>query len=124
VEKADLATALNYANQAIELDKNYAPAWALRSYVLNWMAGYDLMDQREGYPRARVDAQQAIALDPNLAAGYLALGWVQMKQDWDWKSTEASRSTISCHFPTISGGTCMTGLDMLNTVAETEQSRF
>jgi TolB-like protein/DNA-binding winged helix-turn-helix (wHTH) protein/Tfp pilus assembly protein PilF len=90
VEKADLATALNYANQAIQLDKNYAPAWALRSYVVNWMAGYDLMDQREGYRRARADAQQAIALDSNLAAGYLALGWVQMKQDWDWKSTEAS----------------------------------
>jgi TolB-like protein/DNA-binding winged helix-turn-helix (wHTH) protein/lipoprotein NlpI len=90
LEKADLATALNYANQAIQLDKNYAPAWALRSYVLNWMAGYDLMDQRQGYRRARADAQQAIALDPNLAAGYLALGWVQMKQDWDWKSTEAS----------------------------------
>jgi len=51
VEKADLATALNYANQAIQLDKNYAPAWAQRSYVLNWMAGYDLMDQREGYRR-------------------------------------------------------------------------
>src|SRR6266404_707395 len=68
VEKADLATALNYANQAIQLDKNYAPAWALRSYVLNWMAGFDLMDQREGYRRARADAQQAIALDPNLAA--------------------------------------------------------
>jgi TolB-like protein/DNA-binding winged helix-turn-helix (wHTH) protein/lipoprotein NlpI len=90
VKKVDLATALNYANRAIQLDKNYAPAWALRSYVLNWMAGFDLMDQREGYRRARADAQQAIALDPNLAAGYLALGWVQMKQDWDWKSTEAS----------------------------------
>jgi TolB-like protein/DNA-binding winged helix-turn-helix (wHTH) protein/lipoprotein NlpI len=90
VEKVDLATALNYANQAIQLDKNYAPAWALRSYVLNRMAGFVLMDQREGYRRARADAQQAIALDPNLAAGYLALGWVQMKQDWDWKSTEAS----------------------------------
>jgi len=90
VEKADLTTALNYANQAIQLDKNYAPAWALRSYVLNWMAGYDLMDQREGYRRARADAQQAIVLDPNLAAGYLALGWVQMKQDWDWKGTETT----------------------------------
>ena len=90
VEKVDLATALNYANQAIQLDKNYAPAWALRSYVLNSMAGFVLMDQREGYRRARADAQQAIALDPNLAAGYLALGWVQMNQDWDWKSTEAS----------------------------------
>jgi tetratricopeptide (TPR) repeat protein len=54
------------------------------------MAGYDLMDQREGYRRTHTDAQQAIALDPSLAAGYLALGWVQMKQDWDWKSTEAS----------------------------------
>src|SRR5580704_9704433 len=30
----------------------------------------------------------------------------------------ASRLTISCHLPTISEGTCMTGLDMLNTVAE------
>ena len=28
VEKVDLAAALNYANQAIQLDNSYAPAWA------------------------------------------------------------------------------------------------
>src|SRR3984893_6195523 len=90
VEKVDLATALNYANQAIQLDKNYAPAWALRSYVLNSMAGFVLMDNTEGFRRARESAKKAIALDPNLATGCMAMGMVQINHDWDWEGAEIS----------------------------------
>jgi tetratricopeptide (TPR) repeat protein len=48
------------------------------------------MDTREGYRQAREAAARAIALNPNQADGYVALGWVQMHYDWDWKHAEAN----------------------------------
>ena len=71
--KQDLDKALAYASQAIKLDPNYAPAWALRAAVLNTMAQVALIDSNEGFREARADAERAIALDPNLAAPYPTL---------------------------------------------------
>ena len=88
--KTSLTKALAYTDQAIKLDASYGPAWALRSRVLSMMAAYALTDPPEGYRQAREAAQRAIALNPNEAHGYLALGWVQMDYDWDWKGAEAS----------------------------------
>ncbi len=89
-DKRDLDTGLSYADQAIKLDANYATAWALRSQVLETMAGVNLIENTEGFRRARESAKKAIALDPNLAAGYMAMGMVQINHDWDWEGAEAS----------------------------------
>ena len=75
--KANLDKALAYADQAIKLDPKYAPAWALRSCVLNVIADFALMERAQTYREARENAEHAIALNPNLATGYLALGWTQ-----------------------------------------------
>jgi tetratricopeptide (TPR) repeat protein len=88
--KEDLNLALHYADEAIKLDSNYAPAWALRASILNTMAQIALMDNNRGFREARADAERAIALDPNLAAPYLALGIVQILSDWDWDAAAAS----------------------------------
>lgn len=88
--KATLRDALDHSDEAIKLDLNYAPAWALRSRLLSGMAAYGLIDTQHGYQQARADGEHAIALDPNLASGYLALGWIQMSHDWDWRRAEAS----------------------------------
>src|SRR5271156_178833 len=89
-DKGNLERAFASADESIKLDPNYASAWALRSYVRLMMAASDATDMPDGYARAREDAQHAIALDPKLATGYLALGWVQMMYDWDWQQAEAS----------------------------------
>jgi tetratricopeptide (TPR) repeat protein len=39
---------------------------------------------------ARESADKAIALDPALAAGYLALGLIQINHDWDWEGADIS----------------------------------
>ena len=54
------------------------------------MAAYALTNPAEGYRQAREAAERAIALNPNEAHGYLALGWIQMDYDWDLKGAEAS----------------------------------
>jgi len=82
--KEDLGKALAYTDTAINLDRTYAPAWALRASVQNRMAEIGLADVTEGFRKARNDAERAIALDPNSASGYLALARTQIFYDWDW----------------------------------------
>lgn len=83
VDKANLERALAAADEAVKLDPNYAPPWALRSYVRSVMAAFNMTDMADEYARARQDAKRAIALNPRLATGYLALGWIQIMYDWD-----------------------------------------
>jgi len=82
--KDDLGKALAYADTAIKLDENYAPAWALRASVLNMMAQFGSIELAEGFRKARDDAERAIALDPSSASAYLALARTQISYDWDW----------------------------------------
>jgi TolB-like protein/DNA-binding winged helix-turn-helix (wHTH) protein/Flp pilus assembly protein TadD len=82
--KEDLGKALAYTDMAIKLDAKYASAWALRATVQNWMASLSLTEVTEGFRKARDDAEQAIALDPASASGYLALARTQLSYDWDW----------------------------------------
>lgn len=90
LDKEDLTKALSYADQAVKLDPNYAPAWAQRARVLEAMARVLVIDEVDGFRRARASAERAIALDPKLAAGYLAMALVQINQDWDWRGASAS----------------------------------
>ena len=48
------------------------------------------VDSADGHRRARDDARQAIALDPNLSDGYLALGHYQIDYEWNWAAGEQS----------------------------------
>lgn len=87
--KEDLNKALAYAGTAVKFDPGYAPAWALRATVENLMAADSMTDVTEGFRNARDDAEQAIALDPGSASGYLALARTQLSYDWDWDAANA-----------------------------------
>jgi TolB-like protein/DNA-binding winged helix-turn-helix (wHTH) protein/Tfp pilus assembly protein PilF len=89
-DKGNLERALASVNEAIRRDPNYAPAWALRSFVRSVMAAFSMTDMAGGFALARQDAEHATELNPRLATGYLALGWVQIMYDWDWEHAEAS----------------------------------
>src|SRR5258705_8537255 len=94
-DKEDFKEATSYADQAIKLDDSYAPAWAQRAQVLQTLASVALIENADGFRRARESAEKAIALDPNLAAGYLALGLVQINHDWDWEGADESLKKAS-----------------------------
>jgi len=91
-DPGDLNQSLAFADQAVKLDPKYAPAWALRAYVLRSLAQAGLIDNAEGYQKAREDAQAAIALDSSLADAYMVLADIQWDHDWDWAGAATNLS--------------------------------
>jgi serine/threonine-protein kinase len=77
----DYRKAISYFDRAIELDPNYALAYAERAEA--WTMTGDLTGQRStAYPKARNDAERAVAIAPGLAEARAALGWVRFFGEW------------------------------------------
>jgi TolB-like protein len=77
----DYRKAITYFDQAIQLDPNYALAYAERSEV--WTMIGDLTGERAtAYPKARSDAEKAVEIAPALAEAHAALGWVRFFGEW------------------------------------------
>src|SRR5438046_2235755 len=77
----DYRKAIDYFDQAIQLDPNYALAYAERSEV--WTVMGDLTGQRStAFSKARSDAEKAVAIAPSLAEAHAALGWVRAFTEW------------------------------------------
>jgi serine/threonine-protein kinase len=77
----DFRKAITYYDQAIELDPEYALAYAERAEA--WTILGDLTGQRPtAYPKGRSDAEKAVAIAPALAEARAALGWVRCFVDW------------------------------------------
>ena len=71
--------------QALEIDPEYAAAWAglSRNYIN--LAGYNLLPPEEGYPAGREAARKALEIDPDTAPAHAALGWISMVYETDLK---------------------------------------
>ena len=77
----DYRKAVGYFDEAIRLDPGYALAYAERSEAWSFIG--DLTGQRSvAYPKARSDAEKAVAIAPALAEARAALGWVRCFVDW------------------------------------------
>jgi TolB-like protein len=77
----DYRKAIKYFDRAIELDPDYALAYAERAEV--WTVIGDVTGERStAYPKARSDAEKAVAIAPALAEAHAALGWVRAFTEW------------------------------------------
>src|SRR6516225_8192056 len=77
----DFRKAISYYDEAIQLDPNYALAYAERAEA--WAFLGDFTGQRPtAYPKASADAKKAVAIAPTLAEARAALGWVLCLVDW------------------------------------------
>jgi TolB-like protein len=88
--RQDVATGIDHLRRAVEVDSGHALAWACLSWAHALESNTGMAAVEEGMARARETARRALALEPDLAEGHLALGTVQLWYDWDWKSAEAS----------------------------------
>jgi TolB-like protein len=77
----DYRKAVRLYDEAIRLDPEYALAYAERSEL--WTIIGDLAGERPtAYPKARSDAEKAVAIAPALAEAHAALGWVRAFAEW------------------------------------------
>jgi TolB-like protein/DNA-binding winged helix-turn-helix (wHTH) protein/Tfp pilus assembly protein PilF len=77
-EPADLAKSIEYFQQAIHRDPNYAPAYAglAESYVI--LPSYDSVVLEDSFSKARTAASRAIDLDETLADAHAVLAFVAL----------------------------------------------
>ena len=83
----DISKAVEYFQQAIERDPNYAPAHSGLSDAYR-MFGLQGVPPRECMPKAEAAARKALALDDTLAEAHASLAGVLYRYQWDWQGAE------------------------------------
>ena len=81
---ADLRKAVDYFNQAIAKDSNYALAYAGLADAFGLFPDYGVGSPTDSYPRAKNAAMKALELDNTLGAPHAALGLVYTNFDHDF----------------------------------------
>jgi len=91
----DLKHAIDYFNQAITKDPNYAPAYAglAESYLL--LPDYSDETPANTFPKARAAGEKALALDDKLPEAHVAMGliWQSGYFDFERAGRELRRAT-------------------------------
>ncbi|MGI9199637.1 MAG: tetratricopeptide repeat protein [Woeseiaceae bacterium] len=79
-----LTKAIELFNRAVEVDPEYASAWA--GLALEYMSQADqaLLPFEESYVLAREAANRALSLDPENVAAHRGLGWIARNYDGDY----------------------------------------
>ena len=84
---ADRRKAVDYYNQAIANDPNYAHAYAELAYAYSILGNDGDIDPKEAAHKADAAAVKALELDEGLAEAHQALAY-NKQQAWDWEGAE------------------------------------
>lgn len=84
---ASVEQAIALYDQAIALDPKFVRAYAglANCYNLAWSG----IPAKVRYPLAKLNAEKAIALDPDSAEAHTSLAFMRYKFEWRWKDAEA-----------------------------------
>jgi serine/threonine protein kinase/tetratricopeptide (TPR) repeat protein len=86
----DVARGIALLRQALAVEPTLALAWAWISWAETLSAITGHTELASGIARAQEAVSRAMALEPDMAEGHLARGWIQMWYDFDWHGAEAS----------------------------------
>ncbi|MEK6322655.1 MAG: protein kinase [Acidobacteriota bacterium] len=80
--------AIDYYQQAIAMEPNYAPAYAGLSYTFVTLWWYGFVSPDDAVPQARAATMKALEIDPRLSDAHTALGRIRQCYDWQWEEAE------------------------------------
>jgi TolB-like protein/tetratricopeptide (TPR) repeat protein len=86
---ADIATAIDYFEKAIERQPGYAEAWAALAFADAWQAQFGAGDVDVRTEKARLAAREAIRLNPKLPEAHATLALINSAYDFDWASARS-----------------------------------
>ena len=84
LDQFDLQKSIDYYNQAIKLDPNYAPAYAHMARAYFFMAFFGTVSPKKGWGKVKEAATLAVEKDDRLPEGHGALGLARLHYDWDF----------------------------------------
>ena len=79
-----LLQAIAFFEQAIARDPNYALAYSGLADSFAVLGVFGIRAPNEVFPKARLAADKALSIDPDLAAAHAALGHVKVQYEHDW----------------------------------------
>lgn len=80
--------ATEYLTRAIEIDPNFALAYAEMAQVISVPCYYGVVDPNIAYPKARAAALRALEIDSNLPEAHEVLATALKNYDWNWETAE------------------------------------
>jgi len=83
-----LKKAVEFFQQAIDVDAKYALAYAGLADCYNVLGSLDWIPPKEGFAKVQQAATKALELDDTLAEAHNSLAWVRFDQ-WDWPGAES-----------------------------------
>lgn len=83
-----LRKGIEYFDQAIAEDPNYALAHVGLADSYNVMGFYTFLRPDESFPKAKVAARRALELNPDLAQAHNSLAYTALYYDWDFDTAE------------------------------------
>ena len=87
----NLKTAIEYFEQAVEIDSTFAQGYAGLALAYSELGGtYNIIAPEDSWPKVREYAAKALALNERLAEAHTALALVKRYFDWDWLGAEGS----------------------------------
>jgi TolB-like protein/DNA-binding winged helix-turn-helix (wHTH) protein/Tfp pilus assembly protein PilF len=88
LDQFDLQKSIEYYNQAIKLDPNYAPAYAHMARAYFFMAFFGTVSPQVGWRKVKEAATLAVEKDDRLPEGHGALGLAKLHYDWDFAGAD------------------------------------
>lgn len=86
----DLDRAIGHFKRALEIDSNFAQAYAGLAETYAIYPAYAVVADQESLPKARSEATRALEIDGELAEAHTVLAYVQSQYNFDWKGAEKS----------------------------------
>ncbi len=86
--RAGMQKAIEHFRRAIELDPDYAPAYAGLADCFTQLARHGHVAPKEAFPLAKQAALKAVELDEGSAEAHGALAFIAFYFDWDWSVAE------------------------------------
>jgi len=110
-----LKQAVDFYNQAIEKDPNYALAYSglAETYVL--FSSYDVAPANDSMPQAKAAALRGLSIDDSLAEAHNALGFYLSNYEWDREGSEKEYRRAIELKPNYSTAHHWLGADLSNT---------
>lgn len=84
----EVRKAIEYFEQAVALDPNYALAYARLANARTAAGQTGTGNLQEEYPKAKASIEKALALDPNLAEAHSYLAEIKCDYEWDYDGAE------------------------------------